>query len=151
MAQTAPTLADAIPTPPVSTSPSTFEALADAFFAVWPTVRSQFNALATNVYNNAVDCYNNAVAAAASAAAAAASAAAAAATAGAVAWVNGNTYTLNSAVISQLDFQTYRKITASSITTIDPKNDAVNWVILGTAPSTAFATASFINIFHGGL
>lgn len=67
MAQTAPTPADALPTPPSTSSPSTFDALADAFLGAFVTMRSQFNALATNVYNNAVDCYNNAIAAASSA------------------------------------------------------------------------------------
>ncbi len=68
MPQTTPPSVDTLPAAPSTTSPSTFDALSDAFVAALATLRTQLIALATNGYNNAVDCYNNAVAGAASAA-----------------------------------------------------------------------------------
>ncbi len=65
--------------------------------------------------------------ASAQAALAAASAASAAATAAASAWVSGQAYALNVCAISQIDFQTYRRIVAGA-GAVDPKNDTDNWV-----------------------
>lgn len=142
MSQTAPTLADAIPPAPSTSNISVFDSVADTFFAAWANVRSQFNALATNAYANAVDCYSNSMTASTAASNASASATAAASASSAAAWVSGNTYALNAAAISQIDFQTYRKITASSVTTIDPKNDAANWTKLGGGLSTVTVTGT---------
>lgn len=64
MSQTSPTPITALPAAPSTSAPSTFAALADAFIGALATFVSQCNAIATNVYNNAVDCYNNASAAA---------------------------------------------------------------------------------------
>lgn len=58
---------------------------------------------------------------------AAASAGEAAATAGAAAWVSGNSYAYPATVFSPLTFQTYRKRTANSVTTIDPSADSTHW------------------------
>ncbi len=45
------------------------------------------------------------------------------------AWISGTTYQKNVAVISQLNFQTYRRRVAGAGTT-DPANDSTNWVML---------------------
>lgn len=121
--------------------------------ATYPT---EMQALATNAYNNAVEAAAAAVSAADQVVLAAAqvalattladnaenSATAAAVTAGAAAWVNGGTYALNANAISGVDFQTYRKKTASSVTTADPSADTTNWVKLaGESLATLHATA----------
>jgi hypothetical protein len=74
---TSPTAIDALPAEPSTSDPANFATEADAFLAALPTFRTQTNAAATNVYNNAVEAEADAVAADASADAAAASAAAA--------------------------------------------------------------------------
>lgn len=121
---------------------ATFSTRVDAFVTWLANAIAEFSALATNVYNNAVDAFNSATSAATQAGNAltqannaAASAAAAVATANASAWVNGNTYALNVNAISQVDFKTYRKKTASSVTTIDPANDSTNWTAVVPAAS----------------
>jgi len=78
---TAPTPITALPTPPSRTDPANFPARADAFVAQLPTFGSQANAVATNVYNNAVEADQDASAANAHRVAAAASAATASAAA----------------------------------------------------------------------
>jgi hypothetical protein len=80
MPTTPPTI-QALPTPPSRNNPSTFATLADAFLGALPTMRSEMNAAATNVYNNAVEADADAVAADASRVAAAASQSSAAASA----------------------------------------------------------------------
>jgi len=138
----------ALPTPPSRDDPANFRARADAFMAALPTFATEANTVAGEVNANATTATTQAGIAttqagnaSASAAAAAASATAAANAASAAAWVNGNTYALNAAAISTLDFQTYRKITPSSVTTIDPSLDYTNWVSLG---GSDFALAASI-------
>lgn len=125
MSQTPPPLEliPAEPTPPSTTRPATFAADADAFLAWLVSIGDYIVLMANNVYDNCVDAYNSAVSAASSASSALA-------VAGATAWVNGGTYDVNTGAISQVDFQTYRKITASSVTTTDPSADPTNWVII---------------------
>ncbi len=131
MSQTAPTLADALPTAPSTATPSTFASLADAFVAALATFRTQLNNLATNAYNNAVDCFNNATAAAASAVAAAASAASAFATTGVAIWVTGTTYAAGDTRYSPTNYQTYRRKSGGAGST-DPASDSTNWALLGS-------------------
>lgn len=139
MSQTSPPSITAAPATPDRADRATFSARATAL-ADWIKLHlvGEVAAVATNVYNNALDAYNSAVAAAASVVAAAASASnasasatAAANAATAAAWVNGGTYALNAIAISQLDWQPYRKITASSVTTTDPASDPTNWAPQG--------------------
>ncbi len=126
----------ALPPPPSRTqSAQDFSDNADAFMNALPTFATEANTLQVDVNakqvataQSATDAAEQADIATVQATNAAASAAAAVATANAAAWVNGGTYALNANAISQIDFLTYRKQTASSVTTIDPKNDAVNWV-----------------------
>lgn len=95
MSQTPPPfdLIPAAPTPPSTTSPTTFSADADAFLAWLVNIGYYIVLMANNVYNNCVDAYNNAVSAASSASSALA-------VAGATAWVNGGTYDVNTGAIS---------------------------------------------------
>lgn len=133
-------------TPPSIAAPPAFPAVGDAAYNTkaytWanalPTFGTEIAAVATNVKANADDAATSATTATTQAgnattqaAAALASANSAAATVGAAAWVNGGTYALNANAISGVDFQTYRKKTASSVTTTDPSADTTNWVKLG--------------------
>lgn len=134
----------ALPTPPSRDDPANFRARADAFMAALPTFATEANTVAGEVNANATTATTQAGIAttqagnaSASAAAAAASATAASVISGASAWVNGNTYAQNACVVSQVTFQTYRKKTASSVTTIEPSIDSVNWAVLGSPPSVA--------------
>lgn len=125
----------ALPTAPARTQSSAdFITNADAFVAALGTMVTQENTWAGQVNTVAGEVNNNAVSAAADAVSAAASASTAASVAGAVAWVSGTTYALNDAAISQIDFQTYRRIIAGAGTT-DPSADATNWTLLGGVSS----------------
>lgn len=139
-----PTPIAALPTPPSRADSANFAARGDAFLGALPTFRTETNAVATNVYNNAVEADADAVAAAASAVAAANSAAAANASAQAAAlasgvdlWVSGTTYPIGDAVYSPITFMTYRRKTNGAGTT-DPSADTTNWeLISGTVSSIA--------------
>jgi hypothetical protein len=134
-----------MPTPPTpidSASPlpprgdDTFPTLVDAFVSWLIAAVDKFNALATNVFNNAAETYNNAQSAQASATAAATAA-------NAALWVSGTNYALDVCVISPLDRQTYRRIVAGAGTT-DPKLDNTNWTrISGTPRSKLHAIALY--------
>lgn len=63
MAITPPTPTTALPVPPSSNSPGNFDTRADAFLGALPTFQTEENALASNVFNNAVDAANSATAA----------------------------------------------------------------------------------------
>lgn len=142
MAQTSPPAITGSPTAPQRGDRTTFSARVDAFVTWLAASVAQFGALATNVYNNAVDAYASAGASAGSAAASAASAvssAAAVTSAGAIAgatqWVSGTTYTLGVPVWSPINFQTYRRSVAGA-GSIDPSADATNWTPLGASGLT---------------
>lgn len=55
MAIIAPTPASALPEAPTAANPSSFDTLADGYVGALPTHLSQMNALAANVYSNAVE------------------------------------------------------------------------------------------------
>ena len=139
MAQTTPPTITGAPAVPQRGDRATFSGRVDAFITWLSTAVAEFGAVATNVYNNAVDAYNSAVASAASAGNAATSesnanlsALAAASSAGAPLWVTGSTYALGAATWSPANRVVYRKITASSVSNTDPSADPTNWAILGT-------------------
>lgn len=67
---TAPTPIDALPTPPSTSDPVNFDSRADAYVEAQAASVTQFNALGTNVFNNATDAAASATAAATSAASA---------------------------------------------------------------------------------
>ena len=140
MSQTSPPTITGSPTVPQRSDRATFSGRVDDFVTWMAAAVSEFGAVATNVYNNAVDAYNNATAASASASAASNAAASAVATAGATQWVSGTTYALGAAVWSPVDAQTYRRIVAGAGTT-DPSADATNWTKLGGG-SLAVVTVS---------
>lgn len=126
------------PTPAPTPAPQRGERLTYAdridYFITWVCgIGSEFMALATNAYNNAVEAASSATAAASSASSAltqannaAASAAAAAATANAAAWNAATYYAQNVNAISQIDFRTYRRKIPGTTAT-DPASDATNW------------------------
>lgn len=92
------------------------------YYQQLPAHGAQLNALEAN----AVSASNAAIEAATEAAV---QAAAAKAAVGAAAWVSGRTYQKNEGVISQVNFQTYRRRIAGAGTT-DPANDSTNWAML---------------------
>lgn len=119
----------ALPTPPSTASPTTFDTRADAFLGALPTFQTQNNALAANVFANATDAATSATTAAAQVTLAtnqATAAASAASMAGATLWVSGTTYALGDARYSPTNLQTYRRKTAGAGTT-DPSLDGTNW------------------------
>lgn len=147
MAVITPPSVTALPTPPSTASPSTFDALADAFLGALPTLQTETDALAANVAANATDAAASAVlanlevgnaaaqavAAAASAVSSAGSAVTAAAAAGAPIWVSGTTYTIGDVRFSPATQRVYRRKTAGAGTT-DPSADATNWQTVDVAP-----------------
>lgn len=143
-----PTPITALPTPPSRADSANFAARGDSFLGALPTFRTETNAVATNVYNNAVEADADATSAAASAQSAANSAAAASASAqaatiasGVSAWVSGQTYATGASVYSPINYLTYRRSAASpGSSTTDPSADATRWVgISGTVQSVALS------------
>lgn len=158
MAQTIPPTPSAAPAVPDRTDRATFSTRAtNAFDYIKNVFFGDLGALATNVYNNAVDAYNNAVAAAASAVAAAgsasaaagsvttsaANAAAAAASAGATLWVSGTTYAIGNQRIDPANNRLYVRRTAGAGTT-NPNADPTNWQVADTSlVKVSVVTATF--------
>lgn len=126
MPLSAPSPITALPTPPSTSSPSTFAAQGDAFLAALPLHTTETNTVSAVNYNNAVD-------AAASAASASANASLAFAAAGAALWVSGTSYALGAAVISPSSLLVYRRKVAGAGTT-DPASDATNWKVNSMEP-----------------
>ena len=90
---------------------------------------SEISAVASNVFQNATDAQASATTANSAALTARSAAEDAIALVGVNAWVSGTTYAKNVAVISQVNFQTYRRRIAGA-GTVDPANDATNWAML---------------------
>lgn len=119
----------------------TYAKLMDKFITWVSPIGTEFMALATNAYNNAVDAYNSALAAAASALGAADyaqdaanSANTAAQIAGATKWVAGTNYGDGVVVWSPTDKQSYRKAGAG-VSNVDPGVDLAGWVAIGAKQS----------------
>lgn len=119
--------------PSRSMNPGQFVTTTDAFIASLPRLVSEINSVAIEIAVNATKSEQASTSAIA--------------LAGAEAWVNGNTYAKNSASVSQIDFQTYRKKTASSVTTVDPKDDPTNWALLNPIPGSV---AMYMHSNFGG-
>lgn len=139
MAVTVPSQITALPVPPSTSSPTDFDAKADAFLGSFPTFRSEVNLIATQTYDNAVEAQTQAAAAATQvtlattqATLAENSATQAASSAGAARWVSGTTYSLGAVVWSPVTYLIYRRIIAGAGTT-DPSIDTTNWGALSTA------------------
>lgn len=138
---TAPTPITPYATPPNSNDPTNFDARADAKVADDVTKVVEYNALAENVFDNAVEAAGAASAAEAAQAAAelaqagaAASAAASAASAGAEPWVSGSAYTAGDVAWSPISRLSYRRTTNGGGTT-DPSLDSGNWAALSARPA----------------
>lgn len=134
---TAPTPVTPYATPPSSADPANFDERADAKVADDVVKVGEYNALANNVYGNAVEAVNAATTATAKAsaalvseAAALASSQSAAAAMGAPAWVSGATYAVGDPRWSPIDGRVYRRRTAGAGTT-DPSADPTNWLCIG--------------------
>ena len=156
MAVITPPSVTALPTPPSTASPATFDARADAFLGALPTFQTETDALAANVAANATDAAASAVlanvevgnaaaqavAAAASAVTAAINAAAAAAATGASIWVSGTTYSIGDVRYSPTNQRVYRRKTAGAGTT-DPSADSTNWGLVSTDPIWVTKTSNY--------
>jgi hypothetical protein len=132
MAVIPPPSVDALPPTPSSTAPTTFAALADAFFVALAPFRTQLIALVANAFSNATDAASSASsavaaqsAAGASATNAATSAAQAASATNTPAFVSGQMYAQYAAALG-LDFRVYRR-RAAGASTVDPSADPTNW------------------------
>lgn len=131
---TTPTAPSAVPDFPALSDRATYNAKAYAWATHMDTVfPGEMQALATNVYNNAVEADADAVTATTKAAEAVSAANSAYAAANATNWVSGEEFGVSGthpgvgdARISLLDFQSYRRKTVGGGTT-DPKSDPVNW------------------------
>lgn len=131
----------ALPTPPSSSSPSTFDTRADAFLGALPTFVTEANALQTDVNTKqstastaATTATTQATTATSQAALAAASAAAAAASASATLWVSGTNYTAGAVVYSPTNYATYRTTTSGTSST-DPAADTTGRWVSAMLPS----------------
>lgn len=123
--------------PPLDKTSPTFRADVDLLFATRiPQLTADLAAMEPQL---------NSVAANAALSSDAASAAAAAA--GAMPWASGS-YGKNSVVISGVNSHTYRKTTATSVTTVDPANDEANWVDLTPGNALKFNDAGVANTIN---
>ncbi|WP_411975916.1 hypothetical protein [Sulfitobacter faviae] len=121
---------DVPPPAPSRKSPGTFSDRLDPFLAWMVSFRDELVAAVSWMSAAVTSVGNDKTAAGNSATAAAASAAAAAAYVDAEAHVPSAAYVVNDAVISNVNHQTYRCITAHSGVTTDPSADATNWVLI---------------------
>lgn len=119
----------ALPTPPSTSRPLTFDAEGDAFLAAWPAFQTEMQAAKDNVFENTEITYDNAVETAANAVAVAANTALAAGYAGATVWVSGTTYAVDVVRYSPINQRSYRRIITGAGTT-DPSADATNWALI---------------------
>lgn len=142
MAVTTPPTISALPTPPSTSDPATFDTRADAFMAALPTHTTETNAASANVYANAVDAASSASAAASSANAASSSAATAVSAAGATIWVSGTTYAIGDVRWSPANQKIYRRKTSGAGAT-DPSADSTNWGIVSTDPQWVTKTGNY--------
>lgn len=142
MSVTTPPTITALPTPPTTADPTSFDTRMDSLLTALVAHVTETNAASSNVYDNAVDAAASAASAAISAPAAAASAVAAAASAGASIWVSGTTYSIGDARYSPANRRVYRRLTAGAGTT-DPSADGTNWAIVDVGlPVTVVAGTS---------
>ena len=119
----APTPALPLPVPPSTSDILNFDPRGDAFNAhLQAHTQPEFNALAANAYNNALEAEANAIAAAVNAANAVAAA-------GVIKWVTGTNYAQGLNVWSPTSFLTYRHKVAA-VSGIDPASDPATWQVL---------------------
>lgn len=130
---TTPTPISALPAAPDRADRATFSGRAVAMFTALKEVFvGEVNAIASVTKSNADEAAASAASAATAEYNANVSAANAATASGAPMWATGTTYALGAATWSPANRVIYRKITASSVSTVDPSADPTNWALLGT-------------------
>jgi hypothetical protein len=161
MALVAPTAVTALPDPPSTTDPVSFDAKADALLAALPTTITQINNVGTNVFNNATEAFASATTAATQVSLAAAQVALAEAEADAAAvsaalaqsavlasnasiWVTATTYAVGDVVFSPTNFQTYR-CKQAGVSSTDPISDSTQWSLLNAGEVTLVGSQTLIN------
>lgn len=145
---TVPAAGPALPDPPSSTDTATFDARADAFFDALPVFQTNENALAANVYTNAVGAYNNALEVSTNTLAVAANTALAALYAGATVWVSGASYVIGNKRYSPLNGRVYNRRTNGAGTT-DPSADPTNWSPANIATPAQLVTLPIVQAISG--
>jgi hypothetical protein len=146
----------ALPAPPQTSSPSTFDTLADAWLASLPTFVTETNIVAGEVINNrdisiaqAGTATTQASNAATSASNALISANNSAASASVTKWLNTTSYTQGAIVWSPINFQTYRNKVAG-VNATDPSLYPTGWQLLFSVPDpSAQANYSQLQVLSG--
>jgi hypothetical protein len=123
----------ALPAPPQTSSPSTFDTLADAWLASLPTFVNETNIVANEVLANRDTSVTQAGNASTSASNALISANNSAASASVTKWLNTTSYTQGAIVWSPINFQTYRNKVAG-VNTTDPSLYPTGWQLLFSVP-----------------
>lgn len=114
---------------PAVDQPAQFSQKAAASVLAQRALPGELNNFADQANALAADVITKAAAASAAAQTATAAAADAVNLVGVGPWVSGTTYAKNVAVVSQVNFQTYRRRVAGA-GTVDPANDSTNWALL---------------------
>ena len=109
-----------LPSPPSRQDPANFADEADAFLGALPTFQGEVNAAGTYIDGKAAEVDADATTAESAKNAAIA-------VADATAWVSGASYCSGDAVLSLIDYQTYRAKTTHSGVSTDPSSDSTNW------------------------
>jgi hypothetical protein len=122
---------DELPTAPdpATDTPALFSQKAAAMVLAQKGMIPQMNTFGAQANELAIDVTAKSAAAVAAAQTATSAAADATFLVGVNAWISGTTYAKNVAVISQVNFQTYRRRVAGA-GTVDPANDSTNWAML---------------------
>lgn len=121
-----------LPPAPQRTDPGNFPQKGDALMSALDPMVTQINAAIDGL--NKVDAEITKAQDASTSAIAAAGVAQS--VAGASLWVSGSSYPLGAVAISLVNFQAYRKRTATSSGTTDPSSDSVNWRIIASGSNT---------------
>jgi hypothetical protein len=114
---------------PATDTPALFSQKAAAMVLAQKGMIPQMNTFGAQANELANDVTAKSAAAVAAAQTAMSAAADATFLVGVNAWISGTTYAKNVAVISQVNFQTYRRRVAGA-GTVDPANDSTNWAML---------------------
>lgn len=128
------TLSPLPPAPSRSQNPAAFVLSADAFLAALPVLVAEFSQLAIQVEKDAAAAEN--------------AASSASAVTSATGWVSGQSYARFAAVVSGINYQIYRKKTATSSSTTDPANDPTNWQLQNPLPASV---TMYLHANFGGL
>ena len=125
----APPTVTTLPAAPSGSNPSSFDSLADGYIAALPTHRTELNAFASNIYNNAVaiatDIGTSSI------------------------WVSGSTYAIGVVRFSPLDNKNYRTIAATSGADVtDPSLHFAKWrPVVPNVPGNLIYAAQLYGVF----